>query len=114
MRQKRDEEPLLPPWVIGLGLKLAPLVVVGLLYYLLNTVFRVPGKIAVPVLIVAVLAVLIYFGGRFYKPFYADRDGRCTARGGKQKGGCRHFMMGARLGGGCGRHREDGKCRYVR
>ncbi len=114
MSQKRHEEPLLPPWVAALGLKLAPLFVVGLLYYLLNTVFRVPGKIAVPVLIVAVLAVLIYFGGRFYKPFYAGRDGRCTARGAKQKAGCRHYMMGARLGGGCGRHREDGLCRYVR
>ncbi len=114
MSQKRQEEPLLPPWVAGIGLRLGPLAVLGLLYYLLNTVFRVPGKIALPSLIVAALAVLIYFGGHFYKPFYADRDGRCTARGAKQKAGCRHFMMGAKLGGGCGRLREDGRCRYVR
>jgi len=114
MSRMKDEEPLLPPWVAAAGLRLAPLIVLIGAYYVLNTVLRVPARIVIPALTVLVIAVVVYFGGRLYKPFYVDRDGRCRARSAKERASCRHFIRGARLGGGCGRLREDGRCRYVR
>jgi len=91
-----------------------PIAVVAGIYFLLANVFHVPGKISLPVTIALVLGLAIYFGGRLYKPFHVNRDGRCIARGAKVRAGCRHYIPGAKLGGGCGRLREDGKCRYVR
>jgi hypothetical protein len=114
MSQKPPVEPLFPEWVVTFGVILGPIAAVAGIYYLLSSVFDVPGRIAFPVTIVLIVGLAIYFGGRFYKPFHIDRDGRCTARGAKERASCRRFMPGARLGGGCGRQREDGKCRYVR
>jgi hypothetical protein len=113
MRHTRDTEPLLPPWVFGLALKIGPLAVLVAIYYVLSLV-GLSSAVLVPSIIVLALAVAIYFGGRFYKRFYAGRDGRCTARSPQQRAACRHFMPGARLGGGCGRLREDGRCRHAR
>ncbi len=115
MRQTRpEEEPLLPPWIMKLVLILGPLAVVVGIYWLMTAVLRVPGKISAPVLAVLTIALAVYLGGRLYKPFYVNKEGRCIARGAKQRAQCRHFIAGARLGGGCGRLREDGRCRYVR
>ena len=110
---KDDDEPLFPPWVAGIAVKAAPIVILALLYWLLKNVLKVPGNIAMPILLVLGLAVLIYFGGRFYKPYRVSKENRCTAVGAEQRRGCRHFFPGARLGGGCGRLREDGRCRHA-
>jgi hypothetical protein len=112
-RRIEDDEPLFPPWVMGIALRAGPIVVLALLYYLLNHVFRVPSHIALWSLIIVGFATLIFFGGRFYKPYYVNKEGRCVAGGAKQRLGCRHYFPGARLGGGCGRQREDGRCRRV-
>jgi hypothetical protein len=112
MKQTQDEEPLLPPWAVAAGLRIGPLAVAAAAYYLLSRIFSVPAAVLVPALLVLAMAILIYFGGRFYKPFYVSREGRCIATGGKQRESCRHYIPGARLGGGCGRLREDGRCRY--
>ena len=114
MTHTQDEEPLLPPWVAAVAKIIGPLAVAALIYWLLASVFDIPVKILVPVLGALGLAVAVYFGGRYYKPFYYDKStGRCTARQAKQRMACRHYFPGARLGGGCGRQREDGRCRYV-
>jgi hypothetical protein len=113
MKQSRVEEPLLPPWVAKAAARLAPLAVLVLLWWLLSSVFNLPGTTLTLVLIVPGFAALVYFGGRFYKPFYVNKEGRCVAGGAKERAGCRHYVPGARLGGGCGRLRENGRCRYV-
>ena len=114
MRAGQGQEPLLPPWV-GVALwRLAPLAVLSVCYYLLNSVLHVPTGILVLVLFVLGVGVLVYFGGRLYKPFHVGPDGKCMARGAVQRATCRHFASGARLGGACGRLKEDGRCRYVR
>ena len=112
-RRIEDDEPLLPPWASSVALKVGPIVALAVLYYLLNNVFRVPSKVAIWSLIVLGLATLVYFGGRFYKPYYVSKEGRCVASRAKQRLGCRHYIPGARLGGGCGRLREDGRCRRM-
>jgi hypothetical protein len=112
VRQTKQEEPLLPPWVGKAAARLVPLIVLVLLWWLLSSVFHLSGMTLTLVLIVPGIAALIYFGGRLYKPFYVNRDGRCTASGARQREGCRHYVPGARLGGGCGRLRENGRCRY--
>ncbi|UCC68991.1 MAG: hypothetical protein JSV79_03460 [Armatimonadota bacterium] len=114
MSQGKPEEPLLPPWVMTALVTLGPLVAVAGIYYVLTSVLHVPGKFSIPLAIVLILGLAIYFGGRLYKPFHVDREGKCTARGAKVRAGCRHYIPGAKLGGGCGRLREDGRCRYVR
>lgn len=114
MSQKPPDEPLVPEWVMTFTYILGPIAVVAGVYYLLSNVLDVPGNVALPITVVLIGGLAIYFGGRFYKPFHVDREGRCTARGAKERAGCRRFMPGARLGGGCGRQREDGKCRYVK
>ena len=113
MRKAQDQEPLLPPWVGGVLWKFGPLVLLAGIYYVLSGVLHVPPAILVPALIVLALGALVYVGGRLYKPFYVDRQGRCIAQGAAQKAACRHFSSGARLGGACGRLRENGRCRYV-
>jgi hypothetical protein len=110
-RRIEDDEPLLPPWVMSIALKAGPIVALAVLYYLLNNVFRVPPRVALITLVVLGVATLVYFGGRFYKPYHVSKEGRCIASGAKQRLGCRHYIPGARLGGGCGRLREDGRCR---
>ncbi len=113
MSQTGRDEPLLPPWAAAVAVRLGPLVVLAVLYWLLSSVLHIAPKIFTPTIAVLALACLIYFGGRYYKPFYASKEKRCTAVGAKQRSGCRHFIPGARLGGGCGRLREDGRCRHV-
>jgi hypothetical protein len=114
MSRSQDDEPLFEPWMITSAKIIGPLAVLGLLYWLLTSVFNVPPKIFWPVVTVLGLSGIIYFGGRYYKPFHYDKaTGRCTARGAKQRLSCRRYFPGARLGGGCGRQREDGRCRYV-
>ena len=72
------------------------------------------SSIATPFLVLLAVAAVAYFGGRLYKPFHFNKKThRCEAKGAKQRMACRYYMPGARLGGGCGRHREDGGCRYV-
>ncbi len=114
MRKVEDEEPLFPPWIVAIAVRLGPLAGLAVIWYVVTRVLRVPGSIATPVLLVCALAAVIYFGGRFYKPFHVDKKtGRCTARRAKDRLTCRHFFPGARIGGGCGRQREDGRCRYL-
>lgn len=114
MRKAEDEEPLFPPWVAMLGLRLGPLAVLFGVWWVFTRVIRIPSGIVTPLLIGLALAAAIYFGGRLYKPFHIEKGtGRCTARGANQRKSCRHYFPGAKLGGGCGRQREDGRCRYV-
>jgi hypothetical protein len=115
MSHMKDEEPLLPPWVMNVAVRLGPVAALALLWWLFSSVLRVPGRIWVPVFAVLVLVVVVYFGGRRYKPFHADKTtGRCTAKSAKERRSCRHYMLGALLGGGCGRLREDRRCRYLK
>ena len=81
---------------------------------MLSKTLHLPAKIFIPALSIVILSALVYFGGRLYKPYYVDKQGKCTARGGKQRRQCRHFIPGAKLGGGCGRLRESGFCRRMR
>jgi len=114
MSPVQDEEPLFPPWIVAIAVRAGPLIALALIWWLLNSVLKIPSKILTPTLGVLGLGALIFFGGRFYKPFYYDKKtGRCIARGAKQRQACRHYFPGAKLGGGCGRQREDGRCRYV-
>jgi hypothetical protein len=115
MSQRKDDEGLLPPWVMNVTVRLGPLVVLAVVWWLLSSVFRVPERIWVPVFAVLVLVAAVYFGGRYYKPFYVEKKtGRCIAKTAKDRKSCRRYMPGARLGGGCGRLREDRGCRYVK
>jgi len=108
------EEPLLPPWVGRFALRIAPIIILIVVYVLLTSVFGLPGNITAPVLIVLALGALVYFGGRLYKPFCADKKTtRCIAKGARERAGCRHYIPGAKMGGGCGRLQENGRCRYV-
>ncbi len=76
---------------------------------------HLPAKIVTPAVAALALFGIVYFGGRYYKPFrYDKKAGRCIAKNAKERTGCRHYMPGARLGGGCGRQREDRGCRYVK
>lgn len=114
MKSTSDQEPLLPPWAKRWAIALGPLVVLVLVWYLLGQVAGVPAVVLWPTVGVIGLAALIVLGGRLYKPFYVNKQGRCTASGAAQRQGCRHYIPGARLGGGCGRLTERGICRYVR
>lgn len=107
------EEPLLPPWVKNFFMKLAPIAGLIVVYVILSKAGVSPA-ISTPVLIVLVLAALIYFGGRFYKPFHVNKDGKCLAKGAREREGCRQYIPGAKMGGGCGRLMENGRCRYVK
>ena len=114
MRKVEDEEPLFPPWIVAIAVRVGPLAVLFGVWWVVTRVMKVPSNIATPVLIVLALSVAIYLGGRFYKPFHIEKGtGKCIARGAKQRQECRHYFPGARIGGGCGRQREDGRCRYV-
>jgi hypothetical protein len=112
-RRIEDDEPLLPPWLMSAVLMLGPIAGVAVLYYLLRVVFRVPGAVSMWTAIVLAVAVAVYLGGKFYKPYRVNKEGRCVASGARQRLACRHYMPGARLGGGCGRQREDGRCRRM-
>jgi hypothetical protein len=95
--------------------RFGPIVVLATLWWLLTSVFRVPGKILAPTIGVMILFAVVYLGGRLYKPYrYDKKTRRCIARSAADRRSCRHYMPGARLGGGCGRLREDRGCRYVR
>ena len=69
MRPTKQEEPLLPPWVMKAVLILGPILGFALVCYLLQSVLHVPPKISVPALIVLGFAGFVYFAGRFYRPF---------------------------------------------
>jgi hypothetical protein len=115
MSQMKDEEPLLPPWVFAIAARLGPILALFLLWWVLNSVLRISGRILMPVLIGMGAFAAIYFGGRLYKPFRIEKaTGRCIAKTSKDRKRCRHYMLGAKLGGGCGRLREDRGCRYVK
>ena len=115
MRKVEDEEPLLPPWIMAIVVRGGPLALFFAVWWVVTRILNVPSNIATPALIVLALSVAVYLGGRFYKPFYVEKGtGKCVARGAKQRHSCRHYFPGARIGGGCGRQREDGRCRYVR
>jgi len=108
------EEPLLPPWVGRFFMRLAPVVVVIVVYVLMTNVFGVSPAITTPVLAVLCVACLVYFGGRLYRPFCVDKKTtRCVAKGAGERAGCRHYIPGAKMGGGCGRLQENGRCRYI-
>jgi hypothetical protein len=114
MSQKRDEEPLLPPWVMSIAKILVPLLGVIGLWWVMGRL-HLPPLIVTPAVLVLGLFALVYFGGRYYKPFrYDKKTGRCAARSAADRKSCRRYMPGARLGGGCGRLREDRGCRYVK
>jgi hypothetical protein len=109
------EEPLLPPWVMSIAVRLGPLAVLFGLYFLFTRVLDIPSKIVTPTMAVLIIGAVAYFGGRLYKPFYADKKtGACTARGPEQRRACRHYFPGAKLGGGCGRQKDNGQCRVIR
>ena len=109
-----EEEPLLPPWVMAAVVRIGPVAVVFGLYFLLTSVLHLPGKILAPAMALVAIGVVVYIGGRFYKPFHVDKTGRCVAKGASERRGCRHYMPGAKLGGGCGRQKDNGQCRVVR
>lgn len=114
MSQTKDEEPLLPPWVLSIAKIIVPLLALIGLWWVMGRL-HLPAKIVTPVAGVLALTGLVYFGGRYYKPFRVEKKtGRCTAKSGNERRGCRHYMPGARIGGGCGRLREDRGCRYVK
>jgi hypothetical protein len=115
MRKVEDEEPLLPPWIMAIVVRGGPLALFFAVWWVVTRILNVPSNIATPALILLALSVAVYLGGRFYKPFHVEKGtGKCIARGAKQRQSCRHYFPGARIGGGCGRQREDGRCRYVR
>jgi len=115
MSQTHDDEPLFPPWVVSIAVKVGPILVLIGIWWFLTSVLKIHAKILLPTLVLLVLFLAIFIGGRFYKPFYVEKGtGRCIAKGAKQRMACRHYIPGARLGGGCGRQREDRRCRYVR
>ncbi|HUU54635.1 MAG TPA: hypothetical protein VMY87_06930 [Armatimonadota bacterium] len=115
MRKVEDEEPLFPPWIVAIVVRVGPLAVLFAVWWVVTRMLKVPSAVATPLLIVLALSVAIYLGARLYKPFHVEKGtGKCIARGAKQRQECRHYFPGARIGGGCGRQREDGRCRYVR
>jgi hypothetical protein len=115
MSQRYDDEPLFPPWIVSIGRILGPILVLTGIWWFFTSVLRLEPKIMTPALVVLVLVLAIFLGGRFYKPFHVEKGtGKCIAKGAKQRRACRHYMPGAKLGGGCGRQREDRRCRYVR
>ncbi len=95
-------------------MRLAPIAGVIVVYVLMTNVFGVRASITTPVIAVLCVACVIYFGGRLYKPFYVDKKTtRCAAKGARERTGCRHYIPGAKMGGGCGRFQENGRCRYI-
>ncbi|MFB3881200.1 MAG: hypothetical protein ACE149_08045 [Armatimonadota bacterium] len=114
MSQVKDDEPLLPPWVFAIAKIIVPILGLMLLAWVVNKL-GLPPKIVTPVLLLLALFGLVYFGGRYYKPFRVEKKtGRCTAKTAADRKSCRKYLPGARLGGGCGRLREDRRCRYVK
>jgi hypothetical protein len=114
MSQRKNDEELLPAWLLTAAKVIGPIAGLMLVYWVMKKL-HLPAGIITPAVAVLGLAALIYFGGAFYKPFYADKQtGRCTAKTAKDRKACRRYVPGARLGGGCGRLREDRACRYVK
>jgi len=115
MGQPRDDEPLLPPWIASLAMKVGPVLALIGIWWFLTSVLKLNAKIMAPALVVLVVSLAVFLGGRFYKPFYVEKGtGRCIAKSAKERMACRRYMPGAKIGGGCGRQREDRRCRYVR
>jgi hypothetical protein len=113
MSKAKDDEELLPPWVISVAKIIVPILGLALLYWLMTRLL--PPSVASPALVVLVLFAAVYFGGRYYKPFRVEKKtGRCIAKTAADRKSCRKYLPGARLGGGCGRLREDRRCRYLK
>ncbi len=115
MSQKKiEDEELLPPWLMSIGRILGPLALLVGVWWLTG-VLNLPRLVVLPLILGLTFAAVVYLGGRYYKPFRIEKNtGRCIAKNAKERLACRHFMPGARLGGGCGRLREDRGCRYVK
>ena len=111
--KKKDTSGALPKWLPSALTGLAPLVVLGGLYILLAMILHLSLMTSLAIAVLAAIAPLVYFGGRFYRRSYIGADKRCTAKDVRERANCRHFIPGASLGNGCGRLREDGKCRFV-
>lgn len=112
MNKQTNEESALPAWLPGFLKKIGPFVAVYLIYLLFSKL-GLPAKIWIPIVLVLGLGAAIFFGGRFYKKSFIGPGGRCMAKEFAQRKECRHFLAGATLSGGCGRVRDDGRCRYV-
>jgi len=114
MSKAKDDEELLPPWVFSIAKIIVPILGLMLLYWLMNRL-HLPPKIVTPAVAVLLLTGVVYFGGRYYKPFRVEKKtGRCIAKTAADRKTCRKYIPGARLGGGCGRLREDRRCRYLK
>jgi hypothetical protein len=94
-------------------MRLAPIAVFAIVYVIVDAVAH--PRLVVSLLIAMAVAIpaLIYFGGRYYRPSYINKDKRCTAKDSRSRARCRYFLIGASFGNGCGRLREDGRCRYA-
>lgn len=113
MRPAKDEEPLLPPKLMTAIRIIGPLAALIGLWVLLRKL-SLPPFILTGIIPALALAAVIYVGGRYYKPYRVDKaTKRCLAKGAQERASCRHYIAGAKLGGGCGRQREDRKCRYL-
>jgi len=110
VRQQLDKEPLLPEWVTKWIKILLPIGGFIGIWLLNDRYFHLQAIYWIPTLFVLVLGVLIFLLGRLYKPYFVNKEGRCIASGRINRVKCRHYVLGARLGMGCGRQREDGYC----
>jgi hypothetical protein len=94
--------------------KFSPLLLAGLLYFILAYTMKLSFKIWMPVIFVATIAEAIFVLGQLYKPFLSDKSGKCIATRDSGKPTsmekCRHYFPGSTYGG-CGRREENGKCR---
>lgn len=111
--KRKDAGSLFPKWLPSVLTGLAPIMVVGILYFILSVVLHLPLTTSLAIAVPVAIPPLIYFGGRYYKRSYIGADKRCTAKDARQRSSCRHFIPGASFGDGCGRHREDGRCRFA-
>jgi len=92
---------------------ISPLLVVGIVYYILAAVLKVSYKIWIPVALVAGLAEAIVVLGQLYRPYLVDKKGKCTGSRDSTKTNnmahCRHYSPGSQYGG-CGHRDELGRC----
>jgi hypothetical protein len=111
--KRKDADALFAKWIPSVLAGLGPVVVFGGLYSVLTRVAHLPIATSLLIAVVAAIPPLIYFGGRYYKPSYIGADKRCAAKDSRARSACRYFIAGASFGNGCGRLREDGRCRYA-
>ena len=94
--------------------RISPLLVAGVLYYVLSNLLKLSFTIWIPVVFVVTVAEAIVVLGQLYKPFLVDKKGKCIGTRGSAKAdsmeNCRHYFPGSQYGG-CGRREETGACR---